>query len=1644
MQRLGALDALAGTVRAQARALDGDGRAGTPPDVVVWAEALGAAIASHARDLDTMVPWARLLLAEDGTWSAGRSGALETLARSVPTLAENADRCEAAMREVAALRGGPEPGAGVGPGAPCDIDTLIGALERSAAAGATLMQRLGRLAASAQAMATGMDFGFLFDPVRRLLSIGYRATDGTLDAGRYDLLASEARLASFFAIAKGNVPVSHWFRLGRALTPVERDSILLSWSGSMFEYLMPVLVMRAPPGSLLEQTGRLAVGRQITYGRERGVPWGVSEAGYNVRDLEMTYQYSNFGVPGLGLRRGLSGDVVIAPYATGLAAMVDPAAAVRNFRRLAEAGACGAFGFYEAHRLHRLPPAGGHGRGHRPELHGASPGHDDRRHRQCRACRRDARALSRRPAGPGDRAAAPGADAPRCRVLRPRDDEATGTADVREFVTPVVRRFTSPHAATPRTHLLSNGRYAVMLTAAGSGYSRWQDVAITRSREDGTRDIGGTYVFLREVGGGESWSAGYQPRGAEPDSYEVVFSEGRADIARRDGAFATTLEVIVSPEDDAEIRRVSITNLGTGTRDVEVTSYAEIVLAPPAADAAHPAFSNLFVCTEALADRDAVLATRRPRAAADPQLWLAHVVVVEGETVGEVQWETDRARFLGRGRGIRTPLAQVDGRPLSGTVGAVLDPVVSLRRRVRLRPGRTARVAFSTLVAPSRDDAVDLADKYRDPATFERAATLAWTQAQVQLHHLGMGPDEAHLFQSLAGRLLYSDRSLRASSEVLARHAGGAAALWAHRISGDLPIVLVQIWEPEDVDIVRQLLRAHGYWRMKHLAIDLVILNERAPSYVQDLQSTLETLVRASPSATRSDGGPPHGSVFILRADRVTGAQRDVLLAAARVVLSSRRGSLADQVARAQRSEAAALAPPPRAVARRSAARPVARENLEFFNGIGGFAAGGAEYVTILGDGQWTPAPWVNVIANPAFGFQVSESGAGYTWSVNSRERQLTPWSNDPVSDPPGEGIYVRDEETGQVWGPTALPIREAGDYVARHGRGYSRFEREAHGVALELLQFVPVADPIKISRLTLTNRSGRARRLSVTAYVEWVLGASRSAGAPHIVTEIDPDTGALLARNAWDAAAPAGRVAFADLGGIQTAWTADRTEFLGRHGTLEHPAALGRTERLSGRVGPGLDPCGALQAAVELQPGARVEVVFLLGDGATRGDARELITAYRTADLDAALRTVVERWAGMLGTVQVRTPDRAMDVLLNHWLLYQTLSCRVWARSAFYQAGGAYGFRDQLQDVMALIVSRGDLAREHLLRAAARQFVEGDVQHWWHPPAGQGVRTRISDDLLWLPYVIGRYVEVSGDPGLLEEAVPFLEGPRLAAGQAESYFEPHASEERGSMFEHGARALDRSLAVGSHGLPLMARRLERRDEPRGGGGPRGKRVARLVPSRDPLGMVGPRRRARRACARGRLARPRGGAGGRARARRLGRRVVPARVLRRRDTARVRRRHGVPHRLDRAIVERDLGGGRRRARASGDGGRGQAPDPAGRRARAAAHAPVRPCPPRSRVRQGIPARHPGKRRPVHPCRGVGGDRFRGARRRGPGGRPLRDAEPHRSCGDAFRRGAVQGRALCHRRGRVLRAAARGPRRLDLVHGVGGVDVPRRA
>jgi cyclic beta-1,2-glucan synthetase len=1279
----------------------------------------------------------------------------------------------------------------------------ISALSETMPAAQLLCHRLKTLAETAKAMALAMEFGFLFDEDRQLLSIGYRGSDNTLDASFYDLLASEARLASFVAIAKGDLPAKHWFRLGRSLTPIDGGAGLISWSGSMFEYLMPSLVMRAPAGSLLEQTNRLVVRRQEEYGRELNVPWGISESAFNARNIEQTYQYSSFGVPDLGYKRGLSENVVIAPYATGLAAMVDPMSAARNYERMARMGARGLYGWYEAldFTRSRVPE------GARYEIVRCYMAHH-----QAMTVLSIANVLSegvmrtRFHAEPMMQAAELLLQErmPRDVALAHPPPEQPATTPEAALIPETQRRYTNAHSRVPRTQLMSNGRYSAMLTAVGSSYSRWRDIAITRWREDMTRDDWGTYVFLRDVKSGEIWSAGYQPTATEPDSYEVTFSEDRSEIIRRDGTTTTMLEMVVSPEDDAEVRRISITNRGLREREIEITSYAEIALARQADDMAHPAFAKLFVETSFDTGMGAILATRRRRSDADPQVWAAHLSVVEGEGIGDVQFETDRARFLGRGQTIRSPSAIVDGWPLSNTTGPVLDPIFSLRRRVRIPRGATVRISFWTMAAETREAVLDLADKHRDAQDFERAATLSWTQAQIQLRHLGISSDDAHLYQRLANHVLYNDPVLRPPQDVLKRGLRQVSALWGNGISGDRPIVLVRIEDENDVELVRQLLRAHDYWKMKQLAVDLVIMNERATSYVQDLQQALDSMVRANQAGPRIAGDEVKGQTFLLRADLIAAETRALLLSAARAVLTGGAGTLAEQINRARDKTPGRPPPPWRGAAQTIPDVPPPRPQMEFFNSLGGFALDGREYVTILQDRQRTPAPWVNVIANPDFGFTVSTDGSGFTWARNAQQYQITPWSNDATSDPPGEAIYIRDEDTGEVWTPTPLPIREkSGSYLVRHGQGYTRFEYAAHGISLELTVFVPKDDAVKIARLKIVNRSGRARRLSVTTYAEWVLGTNRGASAPFIATEVNPATGAIFAQNPWNDSFGT-RIAFTDLGGKQLAWTGDRSEFLGRDGTLERPLALALGQPLSNRVGAGYDPCGALQAPVRLGAAGSEAFVFLIGDAADKSAAEALVFKYRKADLDEVFAQVTKQWEDTLTTVQVKTPDRALDILVNRWLPYQTLACRIWGRTGFYQASGAYGFRDQIQDTMAMALLRPDLLRAHVLRAAGRQFPEGDVQHWWLPESGRGIRTRISDDRAWLAYAVQHYVNLTGDTGVLDEMVPYIEGPILHDGEHDAFFQPATSQTSATLFDHCALALDKSLALGAHGLPLM------------------------------------------------------------------------------------------------------------------------------------------------------------------------------------------------------------------------------------------------
>ena len=1289
-----------------------------------------------------------------------------------------------------------------------EIPTLQELQERETAAGQSAQARIAlinELTLKCEALSM-MEYDFLYDKNRHLLSIGYNVSDLIRDASYYDLLASESRLSSFIAIAQGKLPQESWFALGRLLTNTGGEPILLSWSGSMFEYLMPLLLMPNYEHTLLDQTYKAAVARQIDYGKRRSVPWGISESGYNAIDVHQIYQYRAFGVPGLGLKRGLSDDLVIAPYATALALMVKPAEACSNLERLSDDGFEARYGFYEAidYTPARLP------RGQAHVVIRSFMAHHQGMSLLALAYLLLDRLMQKRFESDAQFQATllllqeriPKATAYYARTTELAENYMTsGTAEN------PIRIFTDPDTPSPEIQLLSNGRYHVMVTNAGGGYSRWNYLDVTRWREDRTCDNWGTFCFIRDVESGEYWSAAYQPTLKPSKHFEAIFSEGRVEFRGREHSFDTHTEIAVSPEDDIELRRVRITNRGKTRRMIDVTSYAEVVLASSASDALHPAFSNLFVQTEIIHDTKAILCTRRPRSEQEQEPWMFHLMAAHGAEIVEVSYETDRMKFIGRGNTITRPDAMQatdasDHALLSGSAGSVLDPIVAIRYQIILEPDDDVVINVVTGIADTRDDVLGLVEKYQDRRLADRVLDLAWTHSQVLLRQFNITEADAQLYCRLASSIIYANPSLRAEKSILIRNRRGQSGLWGYAISGDLPIVLLRIEDPDNIDLVRQIVQAHSYWRLKGLAVDLVIWNEDHGGYRQLLHDQIMGLIASGLDANLTD---QPGGIFVRSADQVSEDDRILIQSVARVIISDLRGSLSEQIGGRKIPE---LDIPPLATTRamRPAPPPVTpfpREDLMFYNGLGGFTSDGREYVITTYQAQRTPAPWVNVLANPHFGTVVSESGLSYTWCENAHEFRLTPWSNDPVSDSRGEAFYLRDEERGHFWSPAPLPCRGNTHYVTRHGFGYSVFEHTEHAIRTELWIYVALNAAVKFAVLKVHNESERARRLSATGYVEWVLGDLLSKSAMHVITEIDPTCGAIFARNHYNAEFP-GRAAFFDADITSRSITCDRTEFLGRNGRLENPAALTRS-RLSGRVGPGLDPCAAIQVYFDLGAGQERDIVFRLGVGQNTVDAINLVRRFRgSVPARETLDEVWQHWNHTLGAVNVETPDPSVNVLANGWLLYQTLGCRLWARSAAYQSGGAFGFRDQLQDVMALIHAKPLLARQQLLLCGTRQFPEGDVQHWWHPPKGRGVRTHCSDDYLWLPFVTCHYVFSTGDTGVLDEPLRFLQGRPVNADE-DSYFDlPDNSDQVASLYSHCVLAISAGFNYGKHGLPLM------------------------------------------------------------------------------------------------------------------------------------------------------------------------------------------------------------------------------------------------
>lgn len=1248
-----------------------------------------------------------------------------------------------------------------------------------------------------------MDFKFLYSPQRHIFRIGYNLEARRLDANYYDLLASEARIGSLIAIAKRDVPMAHWLHLARPLTGLDGRRALLSWSGTMFEYLMPLLFMRNYENTLLIESYLTATEYQIAYGREKNVPWGISESGYYGFDAHQNYQYRAFGVPRLAYKRGLVEDLVISPYASLLALATHPQAVMQNIDHLSKFDMLGLYGLYEA--IDFTPS-------HLPLGQEYAIVHSVMAHHQGMIllslvnCLRNDIMVERFHRDPfvqsvdlllqeliPQHAPLEYPHAEDSSAIRPERAPVTATSWRVPVETPM-----------PQIHHLSNGRFSTLITNAGGGYSSWEGIDLTRWRADTTLDEYGLWFYIKDLDDGQLWSVGRQPISQQPATREVYFYPHLAEFHCQKNGISAMVEVVIPPQDDLEVRFITLVNQTDRPRILLLSSYAEVILVQQASDQRHPAFNKLFIESELIEQFNGLLFRRRPRSHTEEPLFLLHYLITDQDHVRTKAFESSRFHFLGRGQTPRSPAA-LCGRnwSLTGTTGATLDPIMVQSQEIELEPHGTAQVAFLTLPARSRQVALDLAEQYQSWPVVQRVIDQARSNAETEMRRLGLNSQNLQSIQQLFSVLVVPHQALRADSKTLFSNRLGQSSLWAYGISGDYPILLLRIHGEEDTPLLVEALRAHTFWRNRGIKIDLVILNKRETGYAQELIGQLHRIIHRMKSDNWLNR---RGGIFLLRADQLTEASLCLLETAARAILDGNRGLLAqhlDGLTNVPSVLPSFSFPLTEGVDQEPTPLLPRPADLIYDNGMGGFSPDGKEYRIYLEPGQWTPAPWINVIANDHFGFLISESGGGYTWAINSGENRLTSWSNDPVSDRVGESLYLRDEESGKIWSPTPLPARAPAAYLIRHGAGYTIFEHNHQGLKHQLCTFVVKDAPVKVVRLRLENTWNHIRRLTVTYYAEWVLHIDHPSSQQYIIPEFDVERQALLARNPYNTEFGE-RVAFLTTDQKIHGLTADRQEFLGQLGDLSRPAALERIG-LSGSVEAGVDPCAVLQVHVDLNPGEVAEVNFILGQGSDLHETIRLIKDYKVREkIESAFKVVTTFWDELLSAVVVKTPDTAMDLLLNRWLLYQTLSCRIWGRSAFYQSSGAYGFRDQLQDVQGVLFAAPQIAREHIVRSAAHQFDAGDVLHWWHPPSGRGVRKRITDNLLWLPFVTAQYITITGDDSILSEEAPFRIGPVLQPGEVERYDQYDTTPDKYCIYEHCLRALEKGRTSGPHGLPLM------------------------------------------------------------------------------------------------------------------------------------------------------------------------------------------------------------------------------------------------
>ncbi|MDS0526686.1 glycosyl transferase [Clostridium sp. SHJSY1] len=1295
----------------------------------------------------------------------------------------------------------------------------------------TFSERVDKLIASIDNIIKEMDFKFLYDEERGLFAIGYNLEEKSLGKSYYDLLASESRATSFITIALNQIPKEHWFNLSRAMTNAFKEKSLVSWSGTMFEYFMPTLIMKSYKDTLLSMTYSSVINSQKEFAKMKGVPWGISESAFYQFDLAQNYQYKAFGVPGIGLKRGLEDELVVSPYSTLITIPYSKDEGIENLKKLATKETYGRYGFIEA--IDYTP--------NRVSKMDTTDDEESKKDVRCYMVHHLGMSLMALDNALNDNIlqkrfhSMPEVKAtelllkeriPSNITFEREENFAVNkkTLDKEDFIPRVYEGATREN---PEVLLLSNGSYSTMLTLSGSGYGKKDNMTVYRWKGDSTADPLGSFFYIKNLNSNDYWSAAYEPCKSAGEDYTVEFSIDKGTFKRKDGSIDSKLQIVVSPEDDVEIRKLTLKNTGEKGRSIEITSYMEVTLQSFQGDAVHPGFSNLFISTEYNEENGCLLGSRRARVKDGTVPFIFHKVISRYELEGAITYETSRLNFIGRNRSLKSPQVLDNDAPLLNTVGTVLDPIMSLRSRIRLEAGEEKEIYYITGTTNSKEEALEVAKSYEEVGKLEKAYNAYSRAVQLELKGLGIKSAQANIYQRLASYILFLHSGRSDREEYIKNIKFNQQDLWAYGISGDLPIAMVVVQSEDDMDLVRGMIKMHYYWKSKGLKVDLLIYNEEEASYEQPLQRNIMSAISLS---KEGDALNKPGGVFVHNKATLGEDIRDFIIGIASLYVDSSKGSIITQIRDVDELESSTVLRHKELMDSHLIKVDVNKEKpaddnaelleiraednfnikeepfdtsiLDFWNGYGGFDPKDSSYVIRLDKYNNTPAPWINVVSNDDFGFHISEVGSAYTWCGNSRENKITPWSNDWVTDPQGEAVFIRDNDCGTYFSVTPKPVRDDGEYIIRHSFGYSTFKHTCHGIRGEEQVFCPKGERLKIQRVKLENLSNKERNLSVYYYAQLVLGVINYESGRYITTSLKDDY--IMGENPYSKYFGKLKAYLTILGGGELSFTGDRKEFIGVSGEFSNPKAL-KYKKMSNRVGSVYDPCLAVESKIKLAPGEKKEIIILLGQEELTETIKEKIEKYTNIqECEKALENVKQYWAHFLGNIQVKTNDKSMDYLLNGWLLYQTYSCRYLSRTAFYQSGGAYGFRDQLQDSMSLGIINQEVTKSQIIRSASRQYLEGDVQHWWHPVINSGIRTRFSDDLLWLPYVTTEYIKRTGDYSILNEKAKYLEDEPLAEGEDERYTIVNTSNQEGSIYEHCIKAIEQGLKFGEHNIPLM------------------------------------------------------------------------------------------------------------------------------------------------------------------------------------------------------------------------------------------------